>query len=173
VPNVASAYCAITDLRKGDLRLPPYMGDGTSYVSGAAEEIDAALGHLYETPIDVGNTSEMTRPSILFLKKINWLLASGRLVLDLAASSESLELHAYGKRMLDEGLLMLERLASGDLKLDGAEPAGDIDPETINVSGPQIINEDSESLVQAFYDQMNPRLPLRFTPPSPYENTRA
>lgn len=170
--NVEGAYCALTDLRNGDLALPPYIGNGGSYVTSAAEEIDAALGHIYETPFEVvPPATQMTRPAILLLKKLNWLIASGRLVLDLAAAGESQEIHAYGKRMLDEGLLILKQLTDGDVKLVGAPLIGE-DTDEVQVTGPMILNEDSESLVQSFYDRLNPRAPLRYDAVQPYGEMR-
>lgn len=173
MPLVTGAYCGLEDLRKGDLPLPAYMGDGTNYVKGAAEEIDAALGQIYETPFNVGAGTNMERPGILTLKKVNWLLASGRLILDLAASGEDANLHAYGKQMLDEGLLMLAQLASGEMVLVGAETPASEDPDVDpSPTGPFVLNEDAESLVQSFYDRHNYYTPLRLDSPDPYAGTR-
>lgn len=172
MPVVVGAYCELGDLRKGDLPLPGFMGDGTSFVVGAAEEIEAALGHIYVTPFNVGAGTDLTRPSILTLKKINWLIASGRLVLDLAASGENNDLHSYGKRMLEEGLLMLAQLAAGEMVLDGAPTPATEDPELEpSPTGPVIYNEDSESLVKSFYDNANPYVPWRSDVASPYGTT--
>lgn len=138
-------YAEVTDLKYGDLRLPAYLSP-TEYLSSAAEEIDASLGHLIETPIDVPDTAE-NRPTILLLKKINWLIASGRLVLQLAASGEDRALHAYGKRMLDEGLQYLSMIVDGNIILQGVTWfEGAQDP-----TGPSIHNEDDVSLVEEFY----------------------
>ena len=172
MPNVPEAYCELADLRKGDIRLPPYMGDGTSYAQGAAREIDAALGHIYETPFIVEvPPSLMTRPAILLIRNINWLIASGRLILDLAAAGESAELHSYGKRMLDEGLLQLDKIASGKILLTGA-PLLDDGDENDGPSGAFVLNEDTGSLVQGFYDMMNPKIPLPTYPVEAYGNVR-
>lgn len=171
MPLVSGAYCGLEDLRKGDLPLPAYMGDGTNYVKGAAEEIDAALGHIYVTPFTVGPGTQLTRPAILILKKVNWLLASGRLVLDLAASGEENDLHAYGKQMLNEGLLMLSQLATGQMLLEGA-PVPETPEEEPSPTGPFIMNEDEESFVQSFYDRHNYYTPVRLDAPDPYAGTR-
>ena len=84
--NVAGAYCGVEDMRTGDIAMPSNTSR-EQYVSAAAEEIDAALGHIYETPFVIEETP-VNRPTILFLKKLNWLLASGRFVLDVAAAGE-------------------------------------------------------------------------------------
>lgn len=154
MPAVEGAYCATEDLRKGDIAVPSYTSLA-QYVTNAAEEIDAALGHLYITPIEINSSVSANRPSILYLKKLNWLLASGRLVLDVAAAGEMDNLHAYGKRMLDEAAGMITMLTSEELVLVGA-PLIPSDSEEIHFTGPAIFNEDAKSLVEGFYTQRRP-----------------
>lgn len=171
MPVDPGAYCDVTDLRKGDIPLPPFMGDGSSYVNGAAEEIDAAIGHTYVTPVELDpDTNPGERPAFLLLKKINWLLASGRLVLDLAAAGEDADLHAYGRHMLKEGLGLLSQVSDGEIVLTGAELVPPPEGEEGVSTGPSIHNEDSESLVQSFYDRHNYTKPLELiaTPAEPY-----
>ena len=167
MPNVAGAYCAESDLRTGDLAVPSYTTKA-QYIQGAAEEIDGALGHLYVTPFVIEETAQ-NRPTILFLKKLNWLLASGRFILDVAAAGESDNLHALGKRYLDEAAGMLAVVKSGDLVLAGAEQIDSDDQK--DATGPMIHNEDPESLVQAFYTGRRPYAglgePLPIAYPSP------
>jgi hypothetical protein len=149
VANVEGAYCATEDLRTGDIAVPSYTSK-EQYIKNAAEEIDAAVGHLYVTPFAIDETVPANRPSVLFLKKLNWLLASGRFVLDVAAAGEMDNLHAYGKRMLDEAAAMLKYLTSEELVLVGATKI-ESDDEQKGFTGPMIHNEDPESLVEAFY----------------------
>jgi hypothetical protein len=149
MPNVAGAYCAEEDLRTGDLRAPSYTSK-EQYIKNAAEEIDTALGHLYVTPIVIPPGVPVNRPAELYLKKVNWLLASGRFILDIAAAGESDNLHAYGNSMLKEAQGMLTLLTSEELVLVGAEKIPDPDAGK-NFTGPAIFNEDSESLVEGFY----------------------
>lgn len=150
-PIVERAYCRVSDLRTGDIRLPAYISK-EQRIQAAAEEIDIALGHLYVTPITfpLADAHPEQRPSVLAVKKMNWLIASGRLILDLAAASEDATQHAYGMGMLKEGLEMLKAFATGKPKLDGAvvipEPEGNK-----NFTGPVIHNEDPVSLVESFY----------------------
>lgn len=149
---VENAYCAIEDLRTGDIRLPGYI-DPEQRVKGGAEEIDIAVGHIYKTPISFGPepVALESRPSVLYLKKINWLIASGRIILDMAAAGENDNQHAYGMGMLKEGLKMLADLASGEVKLVGAikldVPEGQATPWT----GPAVFQQDPASLVESFY----------------------
>lgn len=145
-------YAEISDLRKGDIPLPSYMGDGTSYLDRASEEIDAALGHIYQTPFIIDINIPENRPSILFLKKICWLLASGRLVLDLAAAGENDNQHAYGLGMLKEGLALLKQLSDQDIVLPGAQRLSGAESDS-SFTGPVLFNEDPESLVKEFYKE--------------------
>lgn len=171
--NVQGAYCATLDMRTGDLPAPSYMTKD-QYVLNAAEEIETALGHLYVTPFEIDEQAPVNRPTILFLKKLNWLLASGRFILDVAAAGEDATLNAYGKAMLDEAKAMLKPVASGDVVLAGAEKLNT--GEQSGFTGPVIYNEDSESLVKAFYTNRRPYsglgepLPVAFPPQVvPYE----
>lgn len=145
------AYCTVGDLRTGDIRLPAYV-DRTQRVKGAAEEIDIAIGHIYKTPISFGPLPIplASRPSQLALKKINWLIASGRILLDVAAASEDTTNHAYGMGMLKEGLAMLEKIRNGDVLLVGAQKI-EGEEENPSFTGPVIMQEDPVSLVESFY----------------------
>jgi len=149
-PIVESAYCAIGDLRTGDIRLPGYI-DPAQRVVGAAEEIDIAIGHIYKTPVTFPDPVPLeSRPSVLMLKKVNWLIASGRIILDMAAAGENVNQHAYGMGMLKEGLAMLKVIASGETQLVKAIKL-DLEPGQLDYTGPVIHNEDPSSLVEAFY----------------------
>lgn len=159
--NVPGAYCAIEDMRTGDIATPSYTTKA-QYITNAAEEIDAALGHLYVTPIEIDEDPE-NRPSILYLKKCNWLLASGRMISDVAAAGESDNLHAYAKRMLDEVAEMLEYIISGKYIMTGAEQI--VATDATNWTGPAIFNEDGQSLVEQFYVLKRPS-PF-YVPPIP------
>lgn len=170
---VENAYCAVGDLRLGDIAYPSYLGTKEQRIQGAAKEIDTAIGHIYVTPVDIPDPipNDATRPSYLALEKINWLIASGRIILDMAAAGEQDNLHAYGKSMLKEGLDMLCAIASGEVKLPGVEtlptPEGQI-----NYTGPVIQNEDPESLVEAFYKGRSLLDPLGYSMPTAYGHPR-
>lgn len=151
--NVAGAYCALEDLRIGDLPSPT-LTTKEQYIVGAAEEIDAALGHLYVTPIVIDDAPPENRPSILCLKKINWLLASGRAISDMAIAGEADNLHALAKQYLLEASKMLEDLVRRDYILTGVELIETGEDAAFN--GPAIFNEDAESLVTQFYTGQRP-----------------
>lgn len=143
------AYCTKDDLLTGDIPLAGKYGDGTSFVNLAADEIDSQIGHLYVTPVELVPTEPSNRPALLLLKKINTLLASGRIILDMAAGGEDRDLNAYGRSMLNEALGLLMQITSGDIRLGGAE----LIPDTADVPNDRvsILNEDPYSLVQGFY----------------------
>lgn len=165
------AYCTKNDLRKGDIPLAAQYGDGSALVNQAGDEIDAHIGHLYVTPVVFADPLPAAhRPSMLMLKNINILLASGRLILDMAAGGEDNSLHAYGRSMWSEGNQLLKRVASGEIELVGAIKVED---ENLSEnSGPVIINEDPESLVKSFYQNYSGPgfggLPMPIRPARPY-----
>lgn len=144
------AYSTKEDLRIGDIRLPVRLGDGSSFVEDAADEIDAQIGHIYVTPITLPDIPA-NRPAILLLKKINNLIASGRLILDMAASAEDRTLHAYGYNMLKEGLSLLTMIQNRDIVLTAADQIDTDGDGEKSPTGPMIFNEDPESLVKGYY----------------------
>lgn len=171
---VEGAYCGVEDLRHGDIAYPAYLGTKEARVKAAAEEIDIAIGHIYKTPIEIPDTIEPEhRPSFLTLKKINWLIASGRIVLDMAAAGERDNLHAYGHSMLKEGLGMLAALAGGEVKLPGVEVIDQPEGSADDFSGPHIYNEDPESLVESFYKARSPLDPFNWAAPTAYDHPRS
>jgi hypothetical protein len=162
------AYCAKEDLLTGDIPLAGKYGDGTSFVNFAADEIDAQIGHVYVTPIVYANPLDpKSKPAQLLLKKINILLASGRIILDMAAGSEDNNLHAYGNSMLREGINLLKMISSGQIDLYGATRvnAPDVVPDNTAVS---VIQDDPYSLVESFYSSYS-RPAWSFPPPAPIE----
>ena len=173
MPVVENAYCSESDLRLGDIAYPSYLGSKDDRIKSGAEEIDIAIGHIYRTPIVVPDPlpEDVTRTSYLTLKKINWLITSGRIILDMAAAGEQETLHAYGMKMLKEGLEMLYSVASGETKLPGIEtlplPEGQV-----NFTGPAISNEDPESLVEAFYKGRSLLDPMGYSMPTAYGHSR-
>lgn len=145
------AYCTNTDLLVGDIPLAAKYGNGSGFVQLAADEIDATIGRIYVTPVTfdvMANPS--SRVSQLMLKKINILLASGRIVMDMAAGGEDDNLHAYGYSMWKEAWTLLQDLVSGKYTLETS--SGKIDTDTSNDNTAiSIANEDGYSLVEAFY----------------------
>lgn len=143
------AYCETSDLLKGDLPLPTHIGSGQSYVDMAADEMDVVLGQLYVTPVVLADVPE-NRPSQLWLKTCAKFIASGRLIMDIAISSESDNLNAYGLSLLNQGLAMLKAIQDGAASITGATP---LNPDTgAYQTGPMIFNEDGCSLVQGGYE---------------------
>lgn len=155
--NVQGAYCATTDLRVGDLPDPSYA-TRDQYIQGAAEEIEIALGNIYVTPFVIPELPE-NRTTILTLKKLNWLLASGRFITDVTTAGEEDSIHAYGWSMINEALAMLKGLVTGEPFLTGAEKLPS-NSEDGDFTGPVIHNEDSVSLVEQFYTQRRPYIGL-------------
>ena len=145
------AYCTKDDLLTGDIPLAGKYGDGSAFVQLAADEIDATIGHIYVTPLMFDTTAHPEqRPSQLMMKKINTLLASGRIVMDMAAGGEDDNLHAYGYSMWKEAWQLLQDIVTGKYQLE--TETGKIPSDTSNANtAVSIANEDGYSLVEAFY----------------------
>lgn len=160
------AYCTKDDLLTGDIPLAGKYGDGTAFVNFAADEIDGQIGHVYVTPVEFTDPmNPKAKPAQLLLKKINILLASGRIILDMAAGTEDQNLHAYGNAMLLEGINLLNMISKGDIKLNMAteiDTAADDDNTAVAV-----IQDDPYSLVETFYKQYSTPAWAMFPPPAP------
>lgn len=159
-------YCTKDDLLTGDIPLAGKYGDGSTFVQFAADEIDSQIGHIYTTPVQFDESTPQlaaaARPAKLLLKKINTLLASGRIILDMAAGGEDRELHAYGRSMWQEAVDLLGEIKSGRIPLVGAPQLGSTaDDKNTAVS---IIQADSQSMVESFYNRFSQPA---FFPPSP------
>lgn len=137
-----AAYALVGDLLLGAVPVP---SDAQMYVDQAAEEIDSRIGIKYATPVVVDNSVE-SRPTALLLKKINIWLASGRLVLAKNAGKD-LNLHAYGKYMVDQATAALDSIVNGTVILPGAALAT---ADATQASGPVSVNADDYSPVEEF-----------------------
>lgn len=145
-------YSSVDDLLTGNIPLPSTVS-AEKFVDDASDEIDSQIGQIYQTPIDLSDTSTVTRPARLLLKRIaNWL-ASGRLMMAAAAGSQRMEVHAYANKLVNDATAALQAIASGDVVIEGAvrtdAPTSDL------FTGPQIFNKDAESNVDAFYDRIS------------------
>jgi hypothetical protein len=161
-------YSEVSDMEIGDIIIPDYIGQEKILVA-AADEIDAAIGFLYETPVNIDEaTSTVVRPARLLLKRISVYISSGRTLLALSAGSEDNRTHAYGRYLLNQGLELLKKVASGELILEGAPRVDNENPEP---NGPLIFNVDAESSVEAFYSRATtPTYPGQPYPsPYPYQ----
>ena len=176
------AYCEVADLLTGDIPLAGKYADGTPFVNLAADEIDAEIGHRYVTPIvfdeSTPEAAAASRPSKLLLKKINQLLASGRIILDMAAGGEDKGLQQYGASMWKEATDLLEKICDGKITLIGAPLLGGDDDATNQNSKVSIAQDDGYSLVQNFYDRYStpiypvapPTYPGQLPPARPYDH---
>lgn len=145
------AYCEPTDLLLGDIPLPAYVS-AQDAVNDAADEIDSRIGFVYETPIDMTDPGPVPRPARLLLKRINAHLATGRLILKLAASGEDDRLHAYGWQLIKDAMTSLDMIANGEIVIVGATPINaDDEARTTAII---VENLDDESQVEAFYDRI-------------------
>lgn len=143
------AYAGTVDLLVGDIPLGGAL-DPVKYVNDAADEIDSKIGFRYTTPVN-----STLRPVTLLLKRLNAHLATGRLVLAATISAEDERLNAYGQSLVDEVMLTLEAIASGELPLPGATINPDVPTQESTSTEPILMGQkDPESQVEAFYDRI-------------------
>lgn len=135
----------------GSIPLPGYL-DVPAKVQDAADEIDIQLGSVYVTPFSMAESGEtaLSRPTRLFLKRLNASLASGRILLQVAAPEEQRQLHAYAQSLVDEALGALRAIRENEYQLDAPK----LDTGIPVVTVPLISNLDSESNVEAFYNRI-------------------
>lgn len=143
------SYCESDDLLTGNVPIPGYI-DSEKVVADAADEIDTYVGMRYVTPVVLDDSSE-NRPYKLLLKRINSHLATGRLLMEVAAAQESTELHAYAKRLVDESLTALIAIRDGEILLGDAPVLPGVEGQA---SGPLQYNKEEASMVDAFYDDI-------------------
>lgn len=157
-----TGYCKADDLLLGNIPRPPSQSqnDAQKYVDQAAEEIDAALGFKYQTPLVFDENNATQRPSRLLIKKINVHIATGRLLMAADAAGSDDQVHQYAKYILETGTQALQMIVNGDVELVGPQP---INATGSSASGPRVFSGDTESNVEAFYDRVVPVMsPTRF-----------
>lgn len=145
------AYCEVVDLLIGDIPTSAALSP-QKYVNDAADEIDSKIGFVYETPIPVDVTDPTPRPVVLLLKRLNAHLATGRMILAATILAEDVQLNAYGRSLVADCELTINQIAIGQLLLDGVLPSGLNALPGPHV--PMILNKDTESAVDAFYDRI-------------------
>lgn len=141
MPDLNSPYSDNDDLLLGDLTLGTNVNKD-AYVKAAGNEMDSRIGYVYVLPLPDTIPDHAKK----LLSKINNHIASGRLLMAVAAGGEDSALHAYGSSLVQEGYNDLALVLSGTLPLDGATRQGASDAQ----AGPTIANQDEFSAVAAF-----------------------
>jgi phage gp36-like protein len=136
----------------GNVPLPTGVNEvkAKNAVDRAADEIDSAIGFKYQTPI-VG-TGPQGRAVRLLMQNISIWLSSGRLIEELTASTQRVEEHAYARSLIQQAWMVLNKIISGEIILDGVPVTGGTE---VAFYGPVIANKDTESNVDAFYDRVS------------------
>jgi hypothetical protein len=148
-----SWYCGEGDLLVDDSMVYS-KGVKETAITQACEEIDSKLGMIYETPIDISDQSTVDRSAKLLIKQIAIHLASGRMMMRIAATRESDTPNAYGVYLIREATQALDAIVSGDVVLPGV-PGVEGDPSTpAAISAPPIFvgNADAPISLDMFED---------------------
>lgn len=157
-----TTYSTVADLLLGDMPVAISVNK-QKFVNDAADEVDTVIGTRYTTPIDMTEAGPVQRPARLFVKRVTNHLATGRMILALAAGGEDVNLHAYGWSLVNGALAALESIANGSYDLPGATPITTPGSDTPRVTAPTVTNVDAESGVEAFYGYLTecpPVIPL-------------
>ncbi len=161
-------YSSVQDLLLGNIPLP--AGDKAKRaVERASDEIDSILGVRYVVPITPRGQFE--RQVTALLRTVNNWLASGRLIEELTASTQTVEIHAYANNLIQQALKTLTQILSGEILLPGVDPIGGGDGVG-SESGPIVVNADPSSQTEWYYNEIdnplfgvqNPSIKLLFPP---------
>ena len=133
------AYAKPGDLLIGDVTLSSGLSR-ESFLRDAADEMDSRLGFVYVLPI-----AGIQPHAITLLKMINARLASGRLLMSIAAPSEDDSVHRYGEWLIKEAYADLMSICNRTIDLVGATPISDPNPVAAS-----IYNYDEESAIDMF-----------------------
>lgn len=136
-------YCVLDDLLLGNVPIP---ANAQRYVNDAADEIDSVIGFKYETPVVVGNSAE-ARPVTILLKRLNAWLASGRVLMAVAAPAQDDQIQQYALYLVTQARDTLKMIADGDILLPGAPVIGG---ESQVNTGPVAAFQDDASAVESF-----------------------
>lgn len=140
-------YCSIDELKLGSIRMDDDVK--RAYIEKASDEMDASLSAIYVTPLPYSTAdSGQLRRTSLVLNQICTELATGRAILGEAGSKQSDQVHAYGRWLVERAQKNLDRIMSGEIKLEGT---GVVRVDQSNkVAGPLVSNM-FDSQVAAFY----------------------
>jgi len=140
-------YCEDSEVKLGDLQPPRYVTIADE-VQSAANHMNAYIGQIYKLPLPLDPSRIDHLPDILLLNKINKDLATGNIILAAAAGGEDDNLHAYGRRLVENAEKELARIAAGRTVIEAGELIEESDQQP---NGPIITNRDKVSYVDTFY----------------------
>lgn len=133
-------YASQTDLMLGDILVAPSI-NLDAVITDASHEIDARVGEVYVVPLTGLSTHHQA-----LIKLICARLATGRLILAVAAGGEDRALQAYGKSLVDMAYADIERIVCRHIVLSGVAESG----PAMSSNLPGIINADAASAVTGF-----------------------
>jgi hypothetical protein len=155
-------YCKDSDLLIGDVVLKNYDALTTKHIDAAADEIDAAIGAAYATPVDAAGVS---RQGWLLLKKIAIYIASGKLLMETDQAGEGTKVHDYALWLLQQAGAALDAISKGDVNLRPTIENANLD----STRGKVLVNNlDGYSQVESFSGWAAPPPPRYLRGAIPY-----
>lgn len=140
-------WAAEDDMLVGDVVTP--SGTRDKFLDDAENEMLVHLTQYYATPLP--DNASLPEHILRLLKQTHARLASGRMLLALATSSEDESLHAYGLSLLTDARSDLMRLGT-QTPIPGASAADNNGGEVDNDRTPLVLNADTASPFAAFAD---------------------
>lgn len=147
------AYCSAGDLLIGDIELSSTLSK-ESFLRDAFDEMNARLGFTYVLPL-----TGLPVHAVTLLKMINARLASGRLLMSVAAPVEDNGIHQYGAWLIKEAYADLMAIVNGQIVLVGA--VSNVEPHP---NAGTIVNHDAESAFEMFENNVTRATPSWWQP---------
>jgi hypothetical protein len=137
-------YCKPSDMLTGDIA--GLDGLKQQFCDMATEEMDGMIGFVYILPL-----SGMSIHIQLFLKNIARKLSSGWLILSQVTGDENGGVRAYGQSLVNEAMRDLWSIRNGQIELGLPK----VVVAATDGNAPTLIQGDTDSGVDAFYDFIN------------------
>lgn len=148
-----AAYCAVEDITLGSME-PPRGLDVQWVIEQKADDIDAVVGRVYKLPFSLSMTDPEQRPWALMFKKCNAYLTIGEIFLQAGSARQDDAILAIANQYLRQAMAFLNGIEAGRIVIPFLERLA---PESSDVA-PLIVNRDSFSRVEEFYNPQAPGL---------------
>lgn len=115
---MSDAYCKDDDLLLTS-GVTVGNGDKPKFINIACDEINAKLGFVYATPLDLEvATTTMPPNQVKLIKTITAKLATGRLLMSTALGGQSESINSYALYLVKEAEMDLMSIANGSIDLN-------------------------------------------------------
>lgn len=135
-----------------------------SLAETASNEVDSNISVRYETPLVTNPDDPATRAAAYWLQNVTSMVAAARLMLSVAAPGSQDSANAYGRYLLQNAQQLMNDVISGKVDLVGVPENAANGSE---IQGPTVLNQDSYSMVDLYYDNFMEQGPVPGLQPRP------